>query len=116
MFRLVITQPGGRVGDLAQRVDGLAGFTPGEEVLVFLERRGESTYHVRGMGQGKYRVERPGDGRVAQAVPEPLGDTLLIDPASGQPTPQRPRALSLEALKGQVRQALASPRPRQDAR
>jgi hypothetical protein len=55
--------PGGRVGRIAQIVDAAATFEQGEEVVVFLARRG-TTWRVMGHALGKYRVEgaeaRPG--------------------------------------------------------
>ncbi|MHB8873799.1 MAG: hypothetical protein ACYC8T_08955, partial [Myxococcaceae bacterium] len=68
---VTVVQPGGVVGDIGQRVSGLASFAEGEEVVVFLERRAGGTFLVEGMAQGKFRVERSSDGKAAYAVPEP---------------------------------------------
>jgi len=67
--RLVV--PGGRVGRIAMSVDAAPGFEEGEEVVVFLSRRGPAWY-VNGHALGKYRIERsearsalvPGGARV----------------------------------------------------
>jgi len=48
--------PGGTVGDVTQRVSGVATFDDGEEVVLFLRRAG-ATYGVMGLSQGKFRVE-----------------------------------------------------------
>ena len=48
--------PGGRVGRIAQIVDAAATFEEGEEVVVFLARRG-TTWRVMGHALGKYRVD-----------------------------------------------------------
>ena len=78
---VLVTQPGGRVGDIGQVVNGLASFTAGEEVVVFLERRGAAAPSAcTGMAQGKYQVQRSADGSRALAVPEATGDALLLDP------------------------------------
>ncbi|AKJ05450.1 hypothetical protein ATI61_102507 [Archangium gephyra] len=103
---VLVTQPGGRVGDIGQRVSGLASFTPGEEVVVFLERRGKQAFRVSGMVQGKYQVQRSEDGKSAMAVPEPTGDALLLDRDSRQPTVSTQRSLSLPELKAAIRTAL----------
>jgi len=54
---------GGRAGRLAMKVDAAPTFAEGEEVVVFLSRRGER-WRVNGQALGKYRVEageaRPG--------------------------------------------------------
>ncbi len=54
VVRVVV--PGGRVGRIAQLVDAAATFEEGEEVVVFLARRG-ATWRVMGHALGKYRVE-----------------------------------------------------------
>ncbi|WP_309891441.1 hypothetical protein [Archangium sp.] len=103
---VLVTQPGGRVGDIGQKVSGLASFTPGEEVVLFLERRGPEAFRVAGMAQGKYQVQRSGEGTRALAVPEPTGDVLLVDPDTRQATASSARPLSLEELKASIRTAL----------
>jgi hypothetical protein len=103
---VLITQPGGRVGDIAQKVNGLASFTPGEEVVLFLVRAGPQAFRVAGMAQGKYKVQRSADGTQVLAVPEPTGDTLLVDPNTRQPTTSSPRSLSLTELKASIHAAL----------
>lgn len=108
---VLVTQPGGRVGDIGQRVSGLAAFTPGEEVVVFLERRGTRAFRVSGMAQGKYQVRRSEGGKSAMAVPEPTGDVLLLDPDTRQPTSSSRNALSLPELKAAIRAALEEKRP-----
>jgi hypothetical protein len=103
---VVVTQPGGRVGDIGQSVSGLASFTPGEEVVLFLERRGAQAFRVAGMAQGKYQVQRSAEGTRALAVPEPTGDVLLLDPDTRQPTSSTQRSLPLTELKASFRTAL----------
>lgn len=108
---VLVTQPGGRVGDIGQRVSGLASFSPGEEVVVFLERRGTRAFRLSGMAQGKYQVQRSEGGKSALAVPEPTGDVLLLDPDTRQPTGSSRRSLSLPELKAAIRTALEQQRP-----
>jgi hypothetical protein len=106
---VLVTQPGGRVGDIGQLVHGLASFTAGEEVVLFLERRGPRAFRVAGMAQGKYRVQRSADGAQALAVPEPTGEALLLDPDTRQPTASTHRPVSLAELKASIRAALQQP-------
>jgi hypothetical protein len=72
-----LTVPGGRVGRIAQRVDAAASFEPGEEVVVFLARRGE-TWWVMGHALGKYRVEA-GEARSAVEGSQVLPRALSAD-------------------------------------
>ena len=71
---VLLVQPGGRVGDIGQMVHGLPSFTPGEEVVVFLDRHGADAFRVTAMAQGKYQVRRAADSRSVLAVPENTGD------------------------------------------
>lgn len=108
---VLVTQPGGRVGDIGQTVSGLASFASGEEVVVFLERHGPLAYRVSGMAQGKYKVQRAEGGTSAMAVPESVGDSLLLDPATRQPTQSSQRSMSLTDLKASIRTALQQQAP-----
>ena len=108
---VLVTQPGGKVGDVGQVVQGLATFKPGEEVVLFLERRGPRAFRVAGMTQGKYQVQRSSDGTQALAVPEPSGETLLLDPDTRQPTASTHRTQALSELKAAIRTALQQPAP-----
>jgi hypothetical protein len=110
--RLTVVQPGGVVGDIGQTVSGLASFKLGEEVVVFLERRAGDSFLVSGMAQGKFRVERSSDGKAAFAVPDSVGDALLLDPQTHQPVSSpklAPRPPTLEELKVQIKAAIKAP-------
>lgn len=101
---VLVTQPGGRVGDIGQVVSGLASFSEGEEVVVFLEKRGAAAFQLSGMAQGKYQVQRAGPG--AMAVPASTGDAVLIDPKTRQETVSDAKTVTLEELKAAVRAAV----------
>lgn len=102
---VLVTQPGGRVGDVGQVVHGLASFAEGEEVVVFLQKRGARAFRVSAMAQGKYQVQRSADGKTALAVPEPT-EALLLDPVTRKPTASASQPMTLEQLKAAVRAAL----------
>ncbi|QSQ27788.1 hypothetical protein JY651_24060 [Pyxidicoccus parkwayensis] len=104
---VLVTQPGGRVDDIAQVVHGLASFSEGEEVVVFLQKRGARAFRVSSMAQGKYQVQRAADGKTALAVPEPT-EALLLDPVTRKPTAAAQQTMTLEQLKAAVRAALES--------
>jgi hypothetical protein len=56
--RVQVVVPGGVVGNLGQRVDGMPTFTAAEEVVLFLARSGGAgPYRVAGHAQGKFTVE-----------------------------------------------------------
>ncbi len=102
---VVAMQPGGEVGEVGQRVEGTARFTPGEEVVVFLEARG-TRWIVAGMVQGKFRVERSSDGKAVFARQDDGGEAALLDPVTRQPVVRAAPVLTLDALRAQVKAAL----------
>jgi hypothetical protein len=108
---VLVRQPGGQIGDIGQRVDGMASFAKGEEVLVFLQRRPDNSFFLAGMAQGKYRVEREADGKVL-AHPESPGSARFIDPQTQSEIVVKPQTLELPTLKSEIRNALAKPQPR----
>ena len=108
---VTVQQPGGVVGDIGQRVDGLASFQMGEEVVVFLERWGAQRFQVTAAAQGKFRIERSSDGTRVFAVPDRSADAELLD-ASGRPTTSRLQTLELSELRERVRKASGDKTPR----
>jgi len=59
---LVIRRLGGSVDGVGMRVSGSPMFSPGEQVLLFTEKRGNHRWIV-GMSQGVYRITRDASGR-----------------------------------------------------
>lgn len=105
--RVVVMQPGGIVGELGQKVAGAARFTVGEEVVLFLEPRGDR-YTVTGMSQGAFHVERSSDGKTAFARQD-LDEALLLDPVTRQPIAGPREILTVEQLKARVLSAASTP-------
>jgi hypothetical protein len=106
--RVTVRQPGGVVAEIGQRVDGVASFRDGEEVVLFLEARPGGAFLLHGMAQGKYRIERPGDGGPPTAVPEATGEALLVDPVTRQRQVVSAEVLELAALRRAVAQAVGT--------
>ena len=105
---VLVTQPGGRMGDIGQVVHGLASFTPGEEVVVFLQKRGPRAFRVSDMAQGKFQVKR--EGKTALAVPEPT-ESQLLDPVTRKPAASALQSMTLVELKAAIREALGEQAP-----
>lgn len=53
-----VVQPGGVVDNVRVMADGVAVWTVGEEVLLFLEPHRGGTHHVVGLNQGQFAVDR----------------------------------------------------------
>jgi hypothetical protein len=58
-----VIQLGGVVGHVQMKVEGAIAWSPGEEVLLFLEPLSGDKYMVYGLSQGKYEIERDDRGR-----------------------------------------------------
>ncbi len=94
---LTAMQPGGEIGDVGQRIHGVATFAAGEDVILFLEKRGPR-FTVTGMTQGKFRIE-PGT-LIARTSPD--HDLALIDPGTHEATSRPPLSMPLAELKAQI--------------
>ena len=105
---LVVRQPGGEIDGIGQKVSGLASFSEGEEVVLFLERLEADKYRVNGMAQGKYRVERSSDKKAVFVVPESAEEALVIDPQTHAPVESDRRPMELASLKAKIRAAAKS--------
>jgi hypothetical protein len=57
---VVISEPGGVVGNLGMRVAGSVAYQPGDSVFVFLQRMPNGFLRTTGWGQGQYRVDQRG--------------------------------------------------------
>jgi hypothetical protein len=74
-----VLQLGGVVGHVRMNVAGSLAWTPGEEVLLFLEPSTAGAYQVSGFSQGKFKIER--------------------DPKTGVPYVSRPALENTEVLR-----------------
>jgi hypothetical protein len=61
---VTIEQPGGTIGTVAQSTPGSPEFSPGESVIVFLERKRNGAYRIVGGKQGKFATKaQPGSNQ-----------------------------------------------------
>jgi hypothetical protein len=64
---VTIEQPGGSLGDLVQGVPGLAEFSSGEDVILFLKRRRGGSFSIVGGKQGKFTAKvQPGGNDIVE--------------------------------------------------
>jgi len=102
--KVTVRQPGGEVGGIGQSVAGAARFTPGEEVVLFLQRAPDeaSVFQVLSMSAGKVRLEKKRSE--LRAVRDLDGIDFLDRPAQAQPrspggvTPGGVKVVSIEDL------------------
>jgi hypothetical protein len=78
---LTLKFPGGKVGDVEMKVDGMPEFQAGKEYVLFVSPNQNRACPVVGWNQGRVAVDRQVD--VAGTVPtEGVGDALLRSPAA----------------------------------
>lgn len=95
---VTIVQPGGRMGDLIQRVHGYPDFVPGERALLFLRQSTNGAYSVFGMFQGKYGITRK-DGVDYISPPAPGAGTKLVPLSNRRESIPVPLEEFIESLK-----------------
>src|SRR5438309_407069 len=103
----VLRGPGGTIGELTQTVDGVAAFSPREEVVVFLRKLGEepgtAVYAVERLALGKFSVGGP-PGGPARAVRD-RSHVACVGCAAGEEDD-----LPVRELRDRVRRAARSAR------
>ncbi len=113
---VTLRRVGGRVGDIATHVAGATPFTPGEHVLVFLERPAskDAPLVVTGMRQGKFSVNQGPDGTTLYVIPNVEGVRLVAPSgpvadganlAEVDPSPTHDSVWSLQDFTQRVRRA-----------
>jgi hypothetical protein len=88
---VVVSEPGGVVGDRALSIAGAVGYAQGEQVAVFLQRMPNGYLRTTGWGQGKFGVDTTGHLHAAAAT---RGFELINNPAVKTP------GTSLHTLEG----------------
>lgn len=103
--------PGGRLDGVRTRVPGMPDFAPGDEVVLFLSRAGETgAVWPIGLGQGKYSVQRTGVAKPARVHQDRVGLHLSdgatatgLETGDGMPLEEflaRVRSLAAEQTEG----------------
>jgi hypothetical protein len=104
---IVITQPGGTVGNLRVDADGAVTFKEGEETILFLDRSPRGITYVVGLSQGRFDVvdDQQGRKRVRGLDPEHLNIIRSsVTPSTGGVTPGAGRGgVPLDQFLGGVR-------------
>ena len=93
---IVVSEPGGVVGDRGMSIAGTVSYAPGENVVVFLQRMPNGYLRTTGWAQGKYVVDKAGLVHGAGAS----GGLEIVNPdGPGQRTPAA-AATPLRTLEG----------------
>ena len=95
---MTVFLPGGVVGRVGQRIDGVPRLEPGTELIVFLEARGDR-FVLTGLSQGVFDVT----GTTAK---QRSLEARYVDPRTGAALEKKPLSLELDALKRRVLERL----------
>jgi hypothetical protein len=57
---VVVSEPGGVVGNRAMAIAGAVAYRPGDQVVLFLQRMPNGYLRTTGWGQGKYALDKKG--------------------------------------------------------
>jgi hypothetical protein len=97
--KVVVSEPGGVVDGVGMQLAGTPRYTPGEQVMVFLERMPNGYLRTAGMGQGKLSLSPDGRVHLTHAGADLAGRAIA---------PHRTPLQSLEAADAnQVRRRVA---------
>lgn len=101
---LKVRLPGGRIGHLETKIDGVPRFRAGEEVILFLEQTSGGGTSITGWAQGTFRVRRgaASDPRLTQDTSQ----FAVFDPTTRNFTPAGIRDISLDEFRRQLAIAL----------
>jgi len=106
---MVVSEPGGAVGETELQIAGTPQYEVGEEIVLFAERTPLGYLRTCGWGQGKFQVTRaPLNGKVTVRTAA-KGIQLVERPAAGPTKPQgtplgEMNGLELEQFKTRVRE------------
>jgi hypothetical protein len=108
---LRIRLPGGRVGHLETKIDGVPKFRAGEEVVLFAEQTSGGGYSVTSWAPGTFRVRGGTTGE--HLLTQDTNQFAVFDPATRSFTTDGIRDISLVEFRKQISVALHEDRPRQ---
>ena len=83
-IRLVVSEPGGIIGETAMQIAGAPRYEDGEEVVLFLNRTPIGYLRSCGWGQGKFGVSSLGGG-AGLVVRSAVSGVSFVEAPGGQP-------------------------------
>ena len=97
--KLVVSEPGGIIGETAIQIAGAPRYQVGDEVVLFLNRTPIGYLRSCGWGQGKFGVrENAGAGR--KVVRSAVAGVTLVEPLGRQASPRQTSQTALGSFNG----------------
>jgi hypothetical protein len=103
--RVDVAIPGGDYGRVQQNFSGAPTLEQGAEYLLFLWTGKNGITHVIGLSQGVFQIKTGPNGSLT--VERPASREVVLDVRTGLPVDDVAISLSLEEMRGRVRQVLA---------
>jgi len=105
--RITVRLLGGSMGDITSHVSGVPRFTPGEDVVLFLQPTARSDFSIVSWEQGTFRIRQDASGTQA-LVTQDTASFATFDPATRQFRPAGIRNMALDQFRARVRTALGA--------
>jgi hypothetical protein len=102
---LQIRLPGGSIGHVTTRIDGVPQFTINEEAVLFIEKNSAGDYSITSWAQGTFRVRRDAAGG-NPVITQDTNRAAVFDPATHEFTNSGARDLPLGEFRRQIADAL----------
>ncbi len=106
---LRVRLPGGRVGHLETKVEGVPRFVVGEEVVLFLEQTAAGDCGITSWAQGTFRAHR--DAKGIAHLTQDTSEFAVYDPATHQFAATGFRNLPLTEFRSALTSAMSAPLP-----
>ena len=106
--RITVRLLGGSTASVTSRVSGVPRFTPGEEVVLFLEPTERGDFSVVSWQQGTFRVRRNGDSGEA-SVTQDTASFETFDPTTRRFVANGIRGMALSEFRSRVGTASRNP-------
>jgi len=97
--RIVLSEPGGMIGDTSMQIVGVPVYEVGEEIVVFTTLTPVGFERTCGWGQGKFGVSASEDG-TRKVVSSGLRGVQLVERRRTQPGARSQAATSIDSLNG----------------
>lgn len=104
--RITLRLLGGKVGGLVSKVEGVPRFSPGEEVILFLQSAHPGDWTVVSWVQGTFRIQRDASTKEDRVTQDTAG-VALFDPVTRQFEKGQVRNLPLREFRTRLARAIA---------
>jgi hypothetical protein len=107
--QITVRVPGGRVDNLVAKVEAAPQFKPGDETILFLEKKGAADYAVTAWSEGTFRIHTTQSGR--PTVTQDSSRTPVFDQVTKQFSAEGVHEMPLDQFYQRLSAAMIQPTP-----